>query len=229
MKTSGALRGLVLCVAALAAVTFGACGNSSPHSSATDNASSAASASSSGTVTVPSRVITKPRPKAIKLSPTRLSQLARGGAASFRKPRKDNSIPDYGREAHHSERQQVIAALSAFLRARANGQWATVCEYLARSSRHMPEELAAHSNGKLHGCGSALQELMTGSAAERADMFSSHGLASLRIKYPTAFALFYGTDGTKYVMPMQREGSKWKMTQMSPLPYPLGEPEHVEP
>ena len=123
----------------------------------------------------------------------------------------------------------MTATLNAYLHALAKGEWAQVCQYLDRGTHHLLQGMVAHSTGKLSGCGAAVKVLITSSTAERADPFISRGLAAVRVKYPTAFALFYGTNGAKYVMPMQIEGGKWKVTQMAPLPYPLGTPEQPVP
>lgn len=214
----------------LVGLCFGLAGcGSSAHSSAPSGASAVAKPSPGNVVTAQSRIVSKPQPQLVKLSPARVAQLAHGGAASFRAPRKDNSVPDFGREAHSAERKQAMEALRGFLRARANGEWATACDYLARPQQHILDGIAAHTDGKHADCAAALEGLMTAPAAERADPFDSRGLAALRVKYPTAFALFYGTNGAKYVMPMQDEHGKWKMTQLAPLPYPLGTQEQRVP
>ncbi len=62
---------------------------------------------------------------------------------------------------------------------------------------------------------------MSGHEAERVDTLTN-GVAALRIEEKTAFALFYGPNAEKYVIPMQNEDGAWKMTQIAPLHYPLG-------
>lgn len=143
------------------------------------------------------------------------------GAAGFRVAHGDNSVPDFGQEAHAARRQRAVGSLITFMQARAKGEWSRVCDYLARSKRRPLESIARRSKGKLAGCGTVLAALLTGPAAAHADTLTN-GVAALRIKGKTAFALFYGPNAGRYVMPMRSEGGAWKMTQLDPLPYPLG-------
>jgi hypothetical protein len=53
-------------------------------------------------------------------------------------------------------------------------------------------------------------------------------IVSLRLRGREAFALFHGDNGIDYVMPMQHVGSEWKMSQIAPIPYPLGTQEPSE-
>ncbi|HEY7933989.1 MAG TPA: hypothetical protein VID48_09200 [Solirubrobacteraceae bacterium] len=139
-------------------------------------------------------------------------------------PKGDNSIPDFGHEAHASDRQHAVAALTAFLRARAGGEWSKMCDYLARSNRRAMEGFARISTEKPTDCGSVLGTLQKkASAAERADPLTA-GVTAFRLKGKNAFALFYGPKHQQYVMPMVNEAGAWKMTQLAALPYPLGAP-----
>ena len=144
-----------------------------------------------------------------------------GGAASFRAPSGDNSIPDYGSEAPPTERERAAVALAAFLQARAKGEWSTACTYLAVTTRTPLERLLGRTQAKAGGCARVLAELSKSSAAAHAETPTADVVA-LRIKGNSAFALFHEAKGSKYVMPMRNEGGAWKMSQLAPLPYPLG-------
>jgi hypothetical protein len=197
-----------------------ACGGGGTSTGST-GAAAVTPTTASGAVTVPGRPAGEPQPS------TRVSDAAvvgsSRGAAGFRVSRGDNSVPDFGREAQASQRQLAVGALTAFMRARASGEWSKVCEHLARPVLRQLESFAKTSKGRLKGCGPVLGALMTGPASERADTLT-HGVAALRINEKTGFALFYGPSSGKYVMPMQNERGIWKMTQLAPLPYPLGTP-----
>lgn len=211
-------RGLGSCVGIAAMATgLAACGGGGPSTSSTS--ATTTSAPTSRPVTVPSRPSHKPQPRTSSSVTAHPSH----GPAGFRVRTGDNSIPDFGREAPASQRQLAVAALTAFMRARARGEWAKVCEYLARPNHKFLESFMKASKGKIKSCGAALGGLMTGPASSRADTLT-HGVSALRIKGKTAFALFYGSGSSKYVMPMRNEGGAWKMTQLAPLPYPLGTP-----
>jgi hypothetical protein len=205
-------------VSALLLLGLVACGGGGTSMSSTGSASIAPTTTSDA-VTVPGRPAAEPPPRASGS----VRALTSHGAKGFRVPRGDNSVPDFGQEAHASQRQLAIAALTAYMRARARGEWSKMCEYLARPIHRQMESFIKTSKGKLNGCGPVLSKLITGPPSERADTLTD-GVAALRVKEKTAFALFYGPNTVKYVMPMQSEGGAWKMTQLAPLPYPLGTP-----
>ena len=147
-----------------------------------------------------------------------------GGAASFREPHADNSIPDFGAEATASERARATAALTAFLNARASGEWPKACPYLARATRTQLERFGGAAKGASKGCGAALAALSGGDAHSAG---SSHAetlagsVAALRVKGNSAFALYRGPSASKYVMPMVKQGGAWKVGQLAPIAYPL--------
>ena len=230
-----------LLAAALAAVGLAACGGGGSNAStpaagvattptAAAPATTAATTPSTSAATTPARAPrhatattkpaeTAPRPSTTSTSP---SSGSGGGTAGFRAPSGDNSIPDYGSEAPPSERERAASALAAFLRARANGEWATACTYLAAATRTQFERLLGGAKAKAGGCARILAELSKGSAAHAETLTLTAGVVALRIKGTSAFALFHGPKGSKYVMPMRNEGGAWKMSQFAPLPYPLG-------
>ncbi len=233
----------LLLAAALAAVGLAACGGggSGTSTSAASAVSTPAATSSATTPTTTTPVTTStattptatattptattkpaetaPRPSTTSTSP---SSGSGGGAASFRAPSGDNSIPDYGSEASPSEREHAATALAAFLRTRANGEWAAACTYLAAATRTQFERLLGGAKAKAGGCARVLAELSKSTAAHAETLTLTAGVAALRVKGTSAFALFYGPKHSKYVMPMHNEAGAWKMSQLAPLPYPLG-------
>jgi hypothetical protein len=113
--------------------------------------------------------------------------------------------------------------LAAFLRARADGEWSKACIYLTAPTRRQLKTFARASQGKSKGsCGPALAALSTREpVAARIDTLTS-GIAALRVQGQSAFALYHGPNNTRYVMPMINENGIWKVSQLAPLPYPLG-------
>jgi hypothetical protein len=233
-----------LLAAALAAIGLAACGGGGGSSTSTPAASAAATptattGATTPTTTTPATTATATTPTTTSSTPTAAAKPAEtapqpsttstspssgsgGGAASFRAPSGDDSIPDYGSEASPSEREHAATALAAFLRARANGEWATACTYLAATTRKQFERLLGGPKAKAGGCARVLAALSKSTAAHAETLTLTAGVAALRIKATSAFALFHGPKGSKYVMPMRSEGGAWKMSQLAPLPYPLG-------
>jgi hypothetical protein len=221
---SSSKHALLLLAVAVSAGGLAACGEgNSTASTATPSVASAPAATSAPpastpTVTTPSTTATTPRPES---SSGAAPSGSGGAAASFRAPRGDNSIPDFGSEAPTSQRARATAALAAFLHARASGDWSTACSHLAASTRKQLETFTRASKGATKGCASVLAALSTGPTAARADTLTG-GVLALRIKGTSAFALYHGPHNSKYVMPMLNEGGAWKMGQLAPLAYPLG-------
>jgi hypothetical protein len=156
------------------------------------------------------------------LSPDAVARHSKKGQAGFRAPRSDNSIPNFGREADPFEQKPAVTALRAFLQASAKGEWSRVCSYLTGPTRRQLEMFTKSSTSrKINDCGSVLTTLMS-HAGETNTKDLSVDMAVLRVKGNAAFALLHGPDAAKYVMPMQREAGAWKMSQLTPVAYPLG-------
>lgn len=143
-------------------------------------------------------------------------------AAPFLVAEGDNSVPTYGSEASASVRSEAERVLAGYLKAREAENWSAAC---AAMSAQVAKQLALLSgqSGKVD-CAKAYATLAEkGSAAERADPMVG-GIVSLRVESPHAFALFYGTGKQQYMMPLEEEGGGWKVTQIAPVPWPVGSP-----
>lgn len=143
------------------------------------------------------------------------------GSAAFRTPGGDNSIQDFGEEADGEELGAAEAALVAYLDARAGGDWAKSCEYLAKAAVQPLEQLA-ESSPKLKGkgCAAIIGALMSQvPASSRANPLGD-GVASLRFEGERGFALFHGPKGVDYFVPMVKEGDEWKVGAMAPSEFP---------
>jgi hypothetical protein len=221
-----------LLAAAALAGGLAACGGGGGGSTSTASSETATRAESTSAPTTAAQAPEPKRPTersprhAHRESPRIAPALKRkaGAAAPFLVPHADNSVPTYGSEASASQRAGAEAALAAFLAARARGDWANACAYLAASTRSRLEQLAKPSNGKPAGCGPILKMFAgSGPPASLADPLTG-GLLSLRVKGASAFALWVGPKRQEYAMPMASEGGAWKVTQIAPLPYPPGTP-----
>ncbi len=236
--TQGTKRGrglalLAVLLFATATLGLGACGSDS-----TSSTSSSVPAPSSGRPATTTSTTPREKPGAAKPShPPTPTQPAgspatpphsAGHAAPFLVPRGDNSIPTFGSESTDSDRRRAEATLRAYLQARARGDWQAACAGLAATTREGIERLGGASK---KGCAALYAALSSRiPAAQRANPLTG-SLVSLRVKHTSGFALFYGPKGKaeKYVMPMAREGGAWKVTQLAPIPYPLGAPTPIAP
>jgi len=242
---------LALALVVLAAAVAGCGGGSSSTSTSTSTGRSASESPTARLKPLPGhpKIATKPDHHAIGAGPepesdrygsfTRASaaagerkaerreraarrKLARkaGKAAPFLVKEGDNSIPTYGSEASASVRSEAEHVLSRYLRAREAENWPAAC---AAMSAQVAKQLALLSgqSGKAD-CVNAYAALAErGSAAERADPMVG-AIASLRVESPNAFALFFGSGKQQYMMPLEAEGGGWKVTQIAPVPWPIG-------
>lgn len=213
---SKALKHLVvLTCSLLAAGSLAACGNSTSATSTTSPVSNATTTSGPRVITIPAKPSTQRQRPA---SPSRFSsQAASRGVEGFRVAHGDNSALEFGQQASIAQQQNAATALAAFMWARARGQWAQMCPYIARATLRPLQALTKAP------CGSALARLITSSRSERADIIT-HGIAGMRVKANTAFVFFYGPKSEKFLMPMRSEHGAWKVTQLTPLAYPIGAP-----
>jgi hypothetical protein len=159
--------------------------------------------------------------RASRHAQTARRKLARqaGAAAPFLVETGDNSIPTYGTEASAEELAAAEAGLSGYLSARAAGEWGAAC---ARMSAGVQKQLAALSGEAAGECMAAYAKLAEKiPASARADPLTGQ-ITALRVESPHAFALFYGPGEQQYMMPLEEEGGAWKVTQLEPLPWPLG-------
>ncbi len=140
---------------------------------------------------------------------------ARGSAKP--KPR-GTTVLTYGAEASSAQRSRAARALRGYLEARAKGEWNAACSYLAVPARRQAEALTATS-GRGGGCAAAYAALYgTSPASQRANPFTA--LTALRVKGRNGSAIFLSSSGAGYAMPMVSEAGSWRLTQISPFPYP---------
>jgi hypothetical protein len=135
-----------------------------------------------------------------------------GAGDGFIVPGGDNSIQRFGREAPASERKAASEVLESYMQARASEQFVEECIYLARTAVEPLEKLAPSAP---RGCVVALSAL--GSSASTGSDAMIGPVGSLRIGGGRAFALYHGSGGIDYVMPMVKEGGAWKVASLAPI------------
>jgi hypothetical protein len=146
---------------------------------------------------------------------------SQGGNKEFITPGGDNTIQEFGEEGSAAERRAASTVVVAFVRARAAGDWETVCAHMSATTLQ-PVEKMAQSIPQYKGKGCAeILVLLTGEAPEsfRASSIKG-GIDSLRVKGDRAFALYRGTDGENYWVPLIKEGGQWKVGLLAPRTLP---------
>lgn len=142
-------------------------------------------------------------------------------SASFRTPGGDNSIQNFGKEADAAEVEAAAMALTDYMQAQAEEDWAGECTYLAAAAIAPLEQLASRSpklEGK--GCPEILATLSAAAPSSIAATAPSDGIASLRVEGDRGFALYHGARGVDYFIPMARESGEWKVGALAPTEFP---------
>lgn len=143
-----------------------------------------------------------------------------GGAKQFEVKGGDNSVQEYGAEAEPTELNAAAVALHNFLDARAAGDWAAACGYLAKAATEAFEKLAAQTQKvKDTSCAGILQKLTNPAAKQSMHAEAEQAnVGSLRIEGGRAFVIYTGVGGTVLVMPMANEGGAWKVASLAGTP-----------
>ncbi|HTR75446.1 MAG TPA: hypothetical protein VMH33_09360 [Solirubrobacterales bacterium] len=141
-------------------------------------------------------------------SSTSSSRGTKAASAAFILPGHSNKLPRFGEEAPAEEREEVNAIVVATLRARASADFTAQCETLSAkgisgiSGVKKPQE-----------CAKALEELaepLSGTKTIRRDTLKG-SIGALRVEGDKAWALYHGTDGKDYAIPLEKEGGSWKI------------------
>lgn len=139
------------------------------------------------------------------------------GSASFRTPGGDNSIQNYGAEADEEEREAASATVAGFVAARSKGDWEAVCGYMAAAALKPLEQFAARApQFKGKECPDLLEALTGPAPASTRASTIGDGIDSLRFEGERGFALYHGTDGKDYFLPLVKEDGEWKVGALAP-------------
>lgn len=143
-----------------------------------------------------------------------------GGSQELRVKGGDNSIQEFGEEADESEFEEAATALHNFLDARAEGNWAAVCEYMSSSQIKSFEQLAQRiDDGEALSCAETL-ERMTNPAAQQelTEEAKQADVRSLRYEGERGFIIYTGLDETVIAIAMENENGRWKVAGLAGVP-----------
>ena len=116
----------------------------------------------------------------------------------------------FGHESSTAERAQASQMVQGWLRARAATDWAADCSYFSRRYRHVlvAEDAASVSNGEVKNCPQALAFFGIAASGDYQNTLSG-SIDSFRVGGTQGIALYHGTDGNDWAVPMEKEGGKW--------------------
>lgn len=129
-------------------------------------------------------------------------------SAAFVKKGHINVIPKFGEESSAEEREEVSVIVVDSLKAREAADFDAQCETLSEKA---VKEVPGAKNRS--GCAKALKELaepLSESKAARKDNLKG-SIAAVRVKGNKGWALYHGTDGKNYAVPLEKENGTWKV------------------
>ncbi|HTT94809.1 MAG TPA: hypothetical protein VMF55_09055 [Solirubrobacterales bacterium] len=137
--------------------------------------------------------------------------------AFIRQARK-NRFASFGKESSDADRVAASAVLAENLKAREEGDFRKQCALLGSSGL-----IAVTGSGKKSApeCPKALKELaepLASSKGLRKDTLAG-SIAELRVDGEHAYALYHGTDGKAYAMPMEEEAGVWRVGAIVPFEF----------
>ncbi len=139
-------------------------------------------------------------------------------SAQFLKVTGPNELLEFGSEATQAEREAANTVLQKSFKARAAANFAVQCAIL---TKEVVEKIKATAHvsvsGKApKGCVGRLKEMatpLTRSEEAREDRLDET-IPAMRIKGKKAFAVFHGTDGKNWVIPMEKESGSWRVAAL---------------
>jgi hypothetical protein len=137
-----------------------------------------------------------------------------GASAEFIKPGGkaggNKEIAEFGQEGDDAEREAASAVLEENLEARASGDWAGQCSSLAAEAIASLAKAPEAGGGPCEKSLETLAQPIAKTKLVRANTMTEP-VAALRVEGNRAFALYHGTNGVNYVMPMNKDGGEWKV------------------
>jgi hypothetical protein len=137
----------------------------------------------------------------------------------FLTPGGDNSVQIFGEEASPQEVEEISAVLSAYMEARAKGDWTTACRYL------FPQGGPPGQRGgpvKDRRCPARIAKLEGQLPASARANSMTGPVDSVRHEGERAYALYHGTHGADYYIPMLSYYGDWKVVEPAPTKIPDG-------
>lgn len=142
-----------------------------------------------------------------------------GGAAQYQVKGGDNSVQEFGEEAGSSDFEAAATVLHAFLDARAEGNWAAACQYMAKSTVESLEQLAARAKSSDESCGAILARISNPAAKQAlVEEAAQADVGSLRTEGGQAFLIYTAGKKTILAMSMADEGGQWKVASLAGTP-----------
>lgn len=157
------------------------------------------------------------------------SQAPEEASKQFQDPKGSKGkepIATFGKESGEAERGEASAVLAKNLTARQEANFAEQCATLGKAGLESVlgpwKEADAKAAAKCTKALKGFAEPLAQSKTIRADTLNGE-IAALRIEGGHAYALYHGTDGKDYAMPMEEEDGQWKVGSITTIELPSAE------
>ncbi|HEX5610838.1 MAG TPA: hypothetical protein VFX45_12195 [Solirubrobacterales bacterium] len=131
-------------------------------------------------------------------------------SAAFAGKGENGELATAGTESTVEEREAASKVVEESLEARAEGDFETQCRTLSPELVKQLEERG--SKGIVQqNCVESLETLARNAPQAIFENVMTEPLAALRVNGTLAFAFFHGARGNNYVVPMEKEGTEWKV------------------
>jgi hypothetical protein len=131
----------------------------------------------------------------------------------------DDSIQTFGEQADDEQAAELAEVVRGFLKAQANQRWNDACFYLSSSVTDFFAEAASQAEQSIPtDCPSLLRQLGEGVPKSARKSIAKVRVADVRVDGEQAFVLYIGARRKWYAMPVHKEGTGWKVTNMAGAP-----------
>jgi hypothetical protein len=133
-----------------------------------------------------------------------------GKAKKKKKKKSKTTSPPSGLDP---ETAAASAVLVTYMTARGAGDWPTACAQMTPKAIGSLERFAAGGKGCVATFSAVYPHLEPGAWAST----MTGPIASLRVTGSDGIAIYHGTTGRDYSMPMRKEGGTWKVAAIGPV------------
>jgi len=128
----------------------------------------------------------------------------------------DQSIQEFGAEAEEDERNEVVDALLAFVRAMGKGDYHTVCDDLnAKVAQELANFGKMQKSREAKTCPELLEQVVPHPEAERAKHLLEGVVTKVRVKEGDAFVLLKPAGEKLSYFVLTHEGEEWKLNSIA--------------
>lgn len=138
------------------------------------------------------------------------------------------AVATFGKEASGNERAEASAVLEENLTARQAGDIDGQCATLGKRGLESVSQESAKSPSKCVAELKKIAEPLSSTEKAREDTLGGE-IDAFRVEGNQAYALYHGSNGKDYAMPMEREGGSWKVGGILTIELPTEEAEPKAP